>query len=157
MKDGNAVIVFTIKLGERSDEKGPAAVPEWHSRRSTVSASVNATKSLGLPKLLLSPYHSAPKRVAIERTRTIRIVLFSAHTNKNMDIVSAFLRGWMMRMNDNTHQISHRRCNSNLNLSYIALTTRPSSLASGPSSSPSSVCADPGDVPTIVSMSTDRP
>jgi hypothetical protein len=94
MRDGNAVIVFAIKLSEGSDEKGPATVPEWHSRRSTVPASVNTTKSLSLPELLVSPYHSARERVAIERTRTIRIALFSANTNKNMDIVSAFLRGW---------------------------------------------------------------
>ena len=62
----------------------------------------------------------------------------------------------MVRMNDDTHQISHRRWDSNLDLSYIALSTRPSNLASDPGSSPSSVCADPRDVPTIVSMSTDR-
>jgi len=57
---------------------------------------------------------------------------------------------------DDTHQISHRRCDSSLDLSHIARTTRPSSLASGPGSGPGSVCADAWDVPTIVSMSMDR-
>ena len=58
---------------------------------------------------------------------------------------------------DDTHRISRRRCDSSLDLSHIARTTRPSSLASGPGSGPGSVCADAGDAPTIVSMSMDRP
>jgi len=60
-------------------------------------------------------------------------------------------------MGDDTHQISRRRCDSSLDLSQIARTTRPSSLASGPGSGPSSVCVDVGDAPTIVSISMDRP
>ena len=54
------------------------------------------------------------------------------------------------------HQILHRRCDSSVDLSHIARTTRPSSLASGPGSGPGSVWADAWDVPTIVSMSMDR-
>jgi hypothetical protein len=60
-------------------------------------------------------------------------------------------------MDDNTHQISRRRCDSSLDLSHIARTTRPSSLASGPGSGPGSVCVDVGGASTIVLMSMDRP
>jgi len=60
-------------------------------------------------------------------------------------------------MGDDTYQVSRRRRDSNLDLSHIARTTRPSSLASGPGSGPGSLCRDPGDAPTIVSMSVNRP
>jgi len=60
-------------------------------------------------------------------------------------------------MGDDTHKISRRRCDSSLDLSYIARTTRPYSLASGPGSGPGSICADARDAPTVGLMSTDRP
>ena len=60
-------------------------------------------------------------------------------------------------MGDDTHQVSCRHCDSSLDLSHIACTTHPSNLASGPGSGPSSVRTDPGDAPTIVSVSIDRP
>ena len=63
----------------------------------------------------------------------------------------------MEKWDDDTHQISRRRCGSSLDLSHIARTTRPSSLASGPGSGPGSAGEGAGDAPTIVSMSMDTP
>jgi len=40
-----------------------------------VPTSTSSTKQLSLPELLAGPHHPARKRIAIERTRTIRVAL----------------------------------------------------------------------------------
>lgn len=106
----------------------------------------SATEQLSTTQLLVDPRHPAHKRLAIKRARTIRVALIPTKTkqNKNAKKSQRLLKKKHDDDDDDAHQMPRNRCDSSLDLSHIARTSRPSSLASSPGSA--SAAAGPGGV-----------
>lgn len=113
--------------------------------RSNRPRCAGATEQLSAAQLLIDPRHPAHKRLAIKRASTIRVALIPTNTMGKTKTRKGYEnRGKKDGDDDDTHQIPRSRCGSSLDLSHIARTRRPSSLASTSSPSPGSVSVGPG-------------
>ena len=76
------VIPCKSEKGRLKNVEGREDQPQHLGSTRGVPASASVTEQLRLPELLVNPRHPARKRVAIERTHTIRIVLIPANAKQ---------------------------------------------------------------------------